>query len=372
MRILGHLALAAVLLVIACGPGGDLVVGFSGPLTGPYSDIGVQGRNGAMLAVEELNASGGVGGRPLKLIAADDGSNPESAVAADGSLLDQGAVAVIGHMTSSQTMAALEFMDSRGAVLISPTTATPALTGRKDNFFRLIPDSRSWAASLAKFALEGKEASSVFIMGDLDNSAYVDTFLSAFEEAYAAGGGMVKGRRIFSSKARPDWAALAREVRDSGAEAVVLAASARDVASFARAASALGGRPRILCPAWPYTREILLAGGESVEGIVFSTSYTEENPSHAYQDFRRRFEDRFGWPPNFAAAYSYEAVQLLAAALRKTGGGRKGLEEALVSTGTQPGVIGEYSLDASGDVKRRNFIVTISDGRFRTLEARGE
>jgi len=361
-----------VLLSAACGQNDEIVLGFSGPLTGAYSDIGVQGRNGATLAVEELNASGGVAGARLRLVAADDGATPESAIAADRSLLEGGAVAVIGHMTSSQTMAALGFMESQGALLISPTTATPALTGKRDNFFRLIPDNASWGTGLAEYAIGDMKARKIYILGDSDNAAYVNTFLAAFEKAFTAGGGKVEGRHMFSSRSKPDWASLAAEVNGSGAKAVVLAASARDVAAFARAASSLGDRPAILCPTWPYTREILHAGGESVEGIVFSTSFTEENLSPAYLRFRERYQNRFGWPPNFAAAYSYEAVQLVAAALRKTGGKRKGLEDALISTGPQHGVIGDFSLDASGDVNRRNFIVTISDGRFRTVESKSE
>jgi branched-chain amino acid transport system substrate-binding protein len=147
-----------------------------------------------------------------------------------------------------------------------------------------------------------------------------------------------------------------------------MAASARDVAQFAKVRALAGSGMGILCPTWPYTREILLAGGESVEGIIFSTSYTEENDHPAFQDFRKRYEERFGWPPNFAAAYSYEAVKLIAQALRITKGERQGLEQALVSTGHIQGVIGDFALDQAGDVNRENFIVTIRDARFRTVQ----
>ncbi|GFK93940.1 Leu/Ile/Val-binding protein [Fundidesulfovibrio magnetotacticus] len=365
--------LAVLALVAICGCLGsqEIVVGFSGQLTGVSSDLGVQGRNGAQLAVEEVNAAGGVAGKKLRLVAADDGYTPESALAADRELLDAGAVAIVGHMTSAQTMAVLPMLAGREVSLVSPTTATPELAGLKDNFYRVIPESGRWASALADHAARRLRVGGVFVAGDADNAAYTRTFNEAFTAHFQAAGGEVKGREEFSSRAGPDWTALASRVKASGAEAVLLSASARDVAAFAQAASLAGGKPLILCPAWPYTREILLAGGASVDGILFATSYTEDNPTPEFEQFRARYEARFGWPPNFAAAFSHDAVRLLAEALRVTDGSRRGLGEALISLGRIAGVMGPFSLDASGDVDREVFIVTIREGRFVTVNGHG-
>ncbi|MBI4806013.1 MAG: ABC transporter substrate-binding protein [Desulfovibrio sp.] len=366
--LLVGLTIAAAMLAVFCRSDPAIVIGFSGQLTGTFSDLGVQGRNGATLAIEDVNASGGVAGSRLKLIAVDDGNTPEGAIKADESLLASGAVAIVGHMTSSQTMAAMPLIEERRAVLVSPTTATPALTGKTDMFFRLIPDNQSWAKTLAEFSRSKLGLSKVYMLGDSDNISYVESFNTAFMKFFTQMGGAVAGSVHFSSKDKPDWRELLQGAEASGAQAVVMAASARDVAQFAKARALAGSGMGILCPTWPYTREILLAGGDSVEGIIFSTSYTEENDSPAFQDFRKRYEDRFGWPANFAAAYSYEAVKLIAQALRITKGQRQGLEQALVSTGQIQGVIGDFALDQAGDVNRENFIVTIRDARFRTVQ----
>ena len=364
--VLVVMLLAAGAFVLTCQRQRPLVLGFAGQLTGTFSDLGVQGRNGATLAVEELNQAGGVAGRKLKLLAVDDGNTPDAALAGDESLLDAGAVAIIGHMTSSQTMAVLPMAESRGALLVSPTTATPALTAKKDSFFRLIPDNSSWAAALAEFALKSRRIERVFVLGDSDNAVYTASFNNAFIRNFREQGGVIGGAAEFSSKARPDWKTLVADAAASGAQAVVLTASARDVAEFAKARALAGVDMLILCPTWPYTREILVAGGESVEGIIFATSYTEENDTPGFKSFQHRYQARFGWEPNFAAAYSYEAVLLLAKALETTGGERKGLEEALVSTGMIQGVIGDFMLDQFGDVSRGTFLVTIEQGRFVT------
>lgn len=361
------LCLAAAILLSTCGERPEILLGFSGQLTGISSDLGVQGRNGATLAVEDINAAGGVAGHKLKLLAEDDGNTPEGARHADEKLLDAGVVAVIGHMTSAQTLAAVDLFEARRAVLVSPTTATPALTGKVDQFFRLIPDNRAWGAALARHLLRNGPRE-VFVLGDSDNASYVDAFNSAFVEDFTRDGqGRVTGREWFSSRSGPDWSHEVERILQSGAKGVVLAASARDVAAFVKAKGLAGADLSVFCPTWPCTREIVLAGGPSVEGIVFSTCYSEENSSPSFKAFSARYEKRFGWPPNFAAAYSYEAVVLLSKALEKTGGRRQGLESALVSLGPVDGVIGEFTLDATGDVERESFLVTIENGRFRNV-----
>ncbi|WP_243439095.1 ABC transporter substrate-binding protein [Fundidesulfovibrio soli] len=349
-----------------------VIIGFSGQLTGTFSDLGVQGRNGVMLAVERINAAGGIDGRKLKLLVRDDGNSPEKALEADLGLLAAGAVAIVGHMTTAQTLAVLPELRSANVVLVSPTTATPRLSGLDDNFFRVIPDNTSWARTLADYAFDGAGLRKILLLGDSDNVGYTDTFLEGFRKSFTARGGEVLGEVAFSSRSKPDWGKLAADAGASGAQAVVLAASARDVAAFAQAQVRGGVRLPILCPTWPYTREILTAGGANVEGIVFSTSYTEQNDYPGFENFRRDYRNRFGWDPSFAAAYSYEAVLLLAKALEATGGRRKGLEAALAGVGLIRGVIGDFRLDANGDVERGNFIVTIRDGKFITVPQGGK
>lgn len=112
-----------------------IIIGLSGQLTGELADLGVPSRNGAELAIEAVNAAGGINGRKLKLIAKDDGNTPERALQVDQELVAAGAVAVIGHMTSSQTMAVMPFFNENRVVLLSPTASTPILTRKQDYFF---------------------------------------------------------------------------------------------------------------------------------------------------------------------------------------------------------------------------------------------
>ena len=101
------------------------------------------------LAVEDLNARGGVAGRQIRLLVEDDLGTPEGAVAADARLRKEGVVAIIGHMTSGLSAAALPEAERAHRALFSPSSSSPAFTGKADVFFRTAPSSLDEAAALA-------------------------------------------------------------------------------------------------------------------------------------------------------------------------------------------------------------------------------
>lgn len=119
--------------IVACSRN-PIPVGFAGPLSGSSSDLGVQGRNGATLAIEEINEAGGIAGRPLELIARDDWNDPDLVPLLNTELVEEGVVATIGHMTSAPSVVAAA-LGERGRVLhISPTASAPDLSSRDDLF----------------------------------------------------------------------------------------------------------------------------------------------------------------------------------------------------------------------------------------------
>ena len=110
-------------------------IGFVAQLTGVQAELGVQERNGVQLAMEKINAKGGIGGRPVELVVRDDLGTPEGARAADRDLIEAGVVAIIGHATSGQTMVGLSVTNPARVVMLSPTATTPELSGLDDFFF---------------------------------------------------------------------------------------------------------------------------------------------------------------------------------------------------------------------------------------------
>lgn len=342
-------------------------IGFAGQLEGLMSDLGVQGRNGAQLAVEHLNAAGGVAGRRLELVAEHDGTSADDARAAVTRLLGRNVQVAVGHMTSGQTVAALPLWEAAGVPLISPTTSAPELEGKTDGFFRVIPVNTSWAADLASYA-RAHGLREVAIVRETANAPFSTPFAQAFAARFRELGGTVAADLPYVTSDRKEFTEALRHARQSAASGVLLVCPARDVAMAAQALHRDGFFPALYSSSWGYTRELLLAGGRDVEGSVFAHAYAADLDDEAFRNFHAAYAARFGWEPNFAAAFAYEAVMVLGDALARAGGDPAMLPRTLPEVRGLVGVLGPISLDQYGDVHRRSFILTIRDGEFATLQ----
>ncbi|MFH1912848.1 MAG: ABC transporter substrate-binding protein [Pseudomonadota bacterium] len=363
-------AILLLLALAACGDGKPIPIGFSGQLTGKMADLGVYGRNGAILAVEHINEAGGIDGRPLKLIVRDDGNTPEGAIAADRALMDQDVVAIIGHMTSSQTLAALPQAAKEGIVMISPTTSTPQLTGIKDNFVRVLVDNETPGRELAAYARNVLDSRRVVSIVETDNASYSKTFEKSFTSAFEELDGILLKSIPYSAADTPDWAPAMAELARLAPDAILLTCPAQDFVTLAQNIRSAGISARLLSGAWAYTENLLHWGGSELKGSIFVIDFAADNPSPEYAAFADAYQRRFGNSPNFASAFAYESVIVLAAGLRKTGGSAKGLLEAMVPGEPIHGVTGIFAIDEYGDVSRDAFIVTVRDGRFSTIGLR--
>lgn len=359
------------LVLCACGDGEPILVGFAGQLEGTFSDLGVQGRNGATLALEDANAAGGVGGRPLRLIAADDGNTPEGARRAVRDLHARGAAILIGHMTSSQSMAGYPEAEKLGMLMISPTTSSPLFSGKDDLFFRLVPESTSWSRDLAAycFGVDGVRALVQFT--DMRNAAFAEPNNRAFATAFTGQGGTILENIRIPAGSTPSWDALSSRVAELAPDAIQAALSSRDLAALVRRLRLKAPQVRVYSSMWGYTDELIEAGGSAMDGIVFSVAYAGDNKAPAFIRFRQRFKERFGRDPNFAAALGYEAACVAVRALRDGGDDPRAQAHAITGLRDFQGVIGPLAFDACGDVARPAFIVTIRDRAFRTMTTIG-
>lgn len=350
-------------LLPACSGGKPVTVGFSGQLTGIHSDLGVEGRNGVQLAVEDVNSEGGVGGRKIELIVKDDGNTPEAALEADRQLIEQGAAAIIGHMTSSQTLVALPQLKKEGMPLISPTASTPLLSGKKDNFFRINTSSDRNAAIMGAYACSELGTERAATVYDVSNEAYSLPYANGFMESIRNCGGRAETRIPFTPE-EVDWDTVVRELEEKSCDTVMVVASAADSALFSQALEERGTALQLIGSGWSYTRNLLRYGGKAVEGMYFADSFNRESSNEAFERFRKRYRERYGREANFAAVQGYESLMFLAKGLEKTNGKSEGLIEALSSIESLEGLNGTLKFDEYGDVYRPTFITRVHNGRF--------
>ncbi|MFV0348578.1 MAG: ABC transporter substrate-binding protein [Halodesulfovibrio sp.] len=341
--------------------GSPIIIGLSGPLEGKFADLGIQVRNGVQLCIEHINAKGGIQGHPLELVTRHDGDTPEQAVAADEALMGAGAVAIIGHMTSQQSVAALKALHNKGIVYVSPSTSTPDLTGIKDNFFRVMTHNTAWAQTLADYATRTQHLTRIAVIYDTDNESYTRSFSLAFADRIREQSATVTIFAPISSSRKPDWKGLINEIKDTQTDGVFVALAARDVSSFAQNMYVQGLHLPLFCTPWALTNDLIMTGGRHMEHLTASFSYNPSNDRPEYLAFKKQYEKRFGITPTYAS-FGYEAMQLLAAALEKTGGKKQGLPEALVSLDELPGINSPIKLDQFGDRTSAPLLLKIQNG----------
>lgn len=362
------LVLITILFILnGCGPGKPIRVGFTAGLTGRNAALGTDGRNGAILAVEKVNQTGGVNGHPLELVIEDDLGTAEGALAADRALIAANVTAIIGHMTSDASIASWPEVKDSGMVFLSPTVSTPLLAGIKDNFFRLITINAYPSAALAEYASKELGLKKIAIFYDLDNLAFTDTYRKGFEAPFLDDGGQITASYAFRSSEQPDFTPLLSEAQAAEADGIFIIASAMDTALIAQQARVINLNVQILTSDWALTEDLIQNGGQAVENILAVVSYDENNQSPRYLAFQADFIERFGHPPTFAAGYGYEAVIVLVNALKKTDGHKEGLAKALLETQNFPGIYGTISMDPFGDVERTLYLITVENGELKTI-----
>jgi branched-chain amino acid transport system substrate-binding protein len=368
LSIVGQLISIVTFCLAGCVGKGTIHVGFAAQLTGVQAELGIQERNGALLAVDDINKTGGVGGHPLELIVQDDLGTPEGARAADRKLIDAGVVAIIGHATSAQTIAGLDVTNPAHIVMLSPTATTPELSGLDDYFFRVSYSLVERAHAFAQHVALDRKIAHVAVIFDTDNVSYSRPFLEAFSSKYQLLGDSMVAQVDFSSKKKPDFAFLVAGLRAANPDGLLIIASDVDAAFIAQQTRLLGWSVPLFTTSWAQTETLITAGGQGVEGMEVELVNTLSNPTKEYLDFKKRYQDRYGQEPAFGASVSFEAVQVLAAALQMTAGKAEGLPLALVNIKGFKGLSDTISFDKYGDVVRPFYLGVIRDSKYVDLE----
>jgi branched-chain amino acid transport system substrate-binding protein len=355
----------AVLLLAACSRPGPIRVGLLSSLSGRHFDLGVSVRDGATLAVEQINAAGGVNGRPLELLVRDDRQEPSVARAAVEELVRAGVVAVIGPATSAMAEAALPIVNRERVVMLSPTASAATLAGRDDWFVMLYPSTASAARGLAEHLGREGTIHRIAAVLDLSNRAFTESWCDEFRAAFRAVGGEVVRSVTFTSGAVPSMGAVAEQALAPAPDAVLLLANAMDTAALAQQVRKRSALP-LLGAEWGFTNEVLESGGAAVEGARFTLKVNLDDRGPPLTAFRQAYQARFRHEIGFGAVLAAEAVRVLADGLAR-GPGREGLRGAILDRSYQ-GLQDTFAIDRNGDARRRNYIMTVRGGRMVVLE----
>ncbi|GFO67236.1 ABC transporter substrate-binding protein [Geomonas limicola] len=364
------LALIPVLAVMAilssCKDSSPIKIGFVAGLTGKVADLGVGGRNGVMLAVEQRNAAGGINGRPLELVIRNDEQNPDTAKKVISELVAQNIEAVIGPMTSSMAMAMVPVVNSSQTILLSPTVTTKDLGGRDDNFLRVMSTTATYAEKSAayQFNLGRRRVSAIY---DVGNKSYTESWFNDFRSTFEKLGGKVVSVSQFKSEADIRFAHNATEILSFKPDLVLILANSVDAGTLCQQIRKHDAKVPIVLSEWASTEALIDLGGSGVEGITIAQFLNRSDSSQKFQEFRSAYLKRFGKEPGFAGMAGYDSALVLMEALRTRPASRS-LKETIIGKGTFNGVQQQITIDKFGDATRNTYITVIKDGKYITLQ----
>jgi branched-chain amino acid transport system substrate-binding protein len=353
----------ALLALFACAPPEPLRIGFVGEMSGNNTGFGVAGRNGALLAIENFNAAGGLNGRPAELVVAD---STAPGIQALPTLAGQKVVAVVGALTSREAITAAPEANRLGLVLISPVTTAMELVGHDDMVFRLTAADDEHARFDAEFLITARQRQRFAIAYDLSNRAHSEFYVQQFSLQATTRGGTITLEQAYDSRQEVNSAALVRQMRDSGADTFVFVGTTFDSAKLAQQARLLAPQVLLFGSAWAANEEIIELGGMAVEGMYFGQYFRRQDTPPAFTAFAQAFSRRFKQIPGYISVGSYDATNVLLQALARQKSGQS-LKQVLLEQGPYNGLQHSIQFDRYGDSRGVDGISVVNNKKMEAV-----
>ena len=375
---------AAVLLALApllstCGPDdparlraqraaaseGDLVIGVAWPWEARSEGLYAEGLE---MAIEEINADGGVNDRPLRLVRADDEESVDGGrLVAQRFTDDPNVVAVIGHLNSHVSIPAADIYERGGLLMLTPASTAPDLTRKGYRYvFRSVPDDEAVGRQMVDLAAE-QGWQRVYVV--YVRTAYGEGLANAFESAAAQRSVDVVGRASYGSDGS-GLDALVQDVRRTreanGFDAVCIAGVPPEAGAVIAALRDGGIAAPVFGGDALDTVELVASAGEAAEGVYVASVFHPDDPRPEARSFRETFERRYGQAPDSWAARGYEAVHVLAQAMEAADSAAPEAVAAMLRENDRiQGVTGVFGFDEKGDVVGKRLVTAVvREGQF--------
>jgi branched-chain amino acid transport system substrate-binding protein len=368
----GFLLAAAALVLAGCskGGGGDenvIVVGEVAAMSGGTATFGQSSHAGTQMAIDEVNAAGGVLGKQIKLVMEDDQSKQGEAGTVVKKLISRAkAVAILGEVASGRSLEMAPICQKAGVPMITPASTNPKVTEVGDYIFRVCFIDPFQGTVLAKFA-QSRGWKKVAILTDVKQD-YSVGLTQFFKENFTRGGGVIAGEQSYSSGDK-DFKAQLTTLKAAAPDAILAAGYYNETGLIAAQARELGITvPLIGGDGWD-SPSLVEVAGKAIEGCFFSNHFSPEDQSPRIQDFVGRYKAKHGKVPDAMVALGYDSAMILCEAIKRAGTTEgPALRDAIAATKDHEGITGKISLDAQRNATKPAVILTIKDGRFVYVE----
>src|SRR3954470_1567069 len=257
--------------------GGEILVGEYGSLTGPQATFGQSTHNGIMMAVDEVNAAGGVNGRKIKVLTEDDQSKQEEAANAVTKLISQqNVVAVLGEVASSSSLAAAPICQANKVPMITPSSTNPEVTKKGDYIFRMCFTDDYQGPAMADYTAKQAGVKTAAILTD-DKNDYSVFLGRDFERRFTEDGGKIVARASYSN-GDSDFRAQLTSIKPSNPQILWVPGYYTDVGQIAQQARDLGiAAPLVGGDGW-VSPKLVEIGGKALEGCYYANHYSYDDP----------------------------------------------------------------------------------------------
>ncbi|MGB4304428.1 MAG: ABC transporter substrate-binding protein [Syntrophomonadaceae bacterium] len=367
-------------IVAGCSQGGDngaaqqegdtIKVGINTEMSGPVASYGSNAANGALLAIEEINAAGGVLGKQLDPLSRDCKSIPDEAMSVSAALVGEKIVAQIGPLTSGNVAGSTPVMMENQIPLLAPAaTAVNVTVDEKTNkvrdfIFRVCYRDSDQGQRMANFALEDLNVKNAAIYGSTSDD-YATGLAKYFKEEFTSKGGTIVAEEGFVNGDK-DFRATLTKIKSADPEFIYVPGYYTEVAVLIKQAREMG----ITCPigggdGWDSPDMVSVAGAEALNNTYFTNHYSVEDPDPAIQSFVEAYKAKYNKLPDSFAALGYDAARLLADAIERAGEADPvKVKEALEATKDFPGITGTMSIDENHNPVKNIVVIEYKDGNL--------
>ena len=352
-----------------------VTIGHVGPTSGGIAHLGKDNENGAIMAVEELNAAGvTIGGKKvtIKLMTEDDAADPKQGTAVAQKLVDANVSGVIGHLNSGTSIPASKIYSDAGIPQISPSATNPKYTrqGFKTTF-RVVADDTQLGGTLGKYAVNTLKGKSIAVIDD--RTAYGQGVAEEFSKAVKAAGGSIVAQEFTTDKAT-DFNAILTSIKGKKPDVVFFGGMDAVAGPMLRQMKSLGINAKFMGGDGICSAELVKLAGDAVtDNQVFCAEAGGVEPGSKFEaaknDFDKKFKAKFGVDVQVYAPYVYDSVRIMVAAMVKAGSSDPAKYlPVLAATKDFQGVTGAISFDNKGDVLNGALTLqTIKGGKLQVL-----
>lgn len=342
----------------------EIKIGAILPLSGSSAQYGMWIKEALELGKEEINASGGIHGRPLIILYEDDQADPKLAANAMRKLVDFDKVPIVyGSWASSCVLAQAPIAEKTKTVVIGEAIS-PKIRDAGDYVFRMQPDARYYVRQLVPFVYNNLKVRKMTIL--YVNNDFGSDQAKVFSDEFEKLGGRILSSDAFEQGAT-DFKTELTKVKAGNPEAIFCPAYT-EIAIILKQSKELGITQQFFASVPFENPDILRAAGNAAEGVIYPHHFDSDSTDSKVQDYQKRYVVKYGHSSEGFGALAYDGLHIIAHVIGECGNNTSCIKEGLYSIRNFPGVTGETTFDSYGDVIKPIMIKTVRDGRFVRYE----